>query len=138
MLSGDLLVGRFLGPNGRGRLISPLRLLLATPYLLFALAMPIGAAAALVAIASIGYGSTLLLQERLLAVTPPELSGHALGLQSSGMLTMQAVGAAVAGALARQLPIGVTMTVLAVASTVVTLVLTPALRAPVPARVAVS
>jgi predicted MFS family arabinose efflux permease len=138
MLSGDLLVGRFLGPNGRGRLISPLRLLLATPYLLFALAMPIGAAAALVAIASIGYGSTLLLQERLLAVTPPELSGHALGLQSSGMLTMQAVGAAVAGALARQLPIGVTMTVLAVASTVVTLVLTPALRVPVPARVAVS
>lgn len=129
MLGGDLLVGRLLAPNGRRRLISPLRLLLATPYLLFALAMPIGVAAALVVIASVGYGSTLVLQEQLLARTPHDLSGHALGLQSSGMLTMQAVGAAIAGALARELPTGATITVLAAASTLVTLSLTPGLGA---------
>jgi predicted MFS family arabinose efflux permease len=129
MLCGDLLVGRFLRPDARRRMISPLRLLLATPYLLFAVAMPIGAAAVLVGIASIGYGSTLLLQEQLLARTPHELSGHALGLQSSGMLTMQAVGAAMAGALANHLPTGAVMTCLAVASTLVTLSLTAGLRA---------
>lgn len=137
MLSGDLLVGRFLAPDRRRRLIEPLRLLLAAPYLLFALTMPIGVATALIVIASVGYGSTLLLQEQLVAATPPELSGHALGLQSSGMLTMQAVGAAVAGAVAGALPIGTTMLCLAVASTLVTLSLTPGLRAPL-AREAVA
>jgi predicted MFS family arabinose efflux permease len=131
MLGGDLLVGRFLTPARRRRLIEPLRLLLAGPYLLFGFALPVWVAAALVVLASVGYASTLLLQEQLLAVTPPELSGHALGLSSSGMLTMQAVGAVLAGALATQLPPGATMACLAVASTLVTLVLTPGLRAPV-------
>lgn len=136
MLGGDLLVGRFLTPDRRRRLIEPLRLLLAGPYLLFGLALPVWVAAALVVLASVGYASTLLLQEQLLAVTPPELSGHALGLSSSGMLTMQAVGAVLAGALATQLPPGTTMACLAVASTLVTLLLTPGLRAPVRVHVA--
>lgn len=130
MLSGDLLVARFLTPRRRQRLIEPLRLLLAAPYLLFGLALPIGVAAGLVVIASVGYASTLLLQEQLLAVTPAELSGHALGLHSSGMLTMQAVGALLAGALASVLPPGATMACLAVASMFVTLALTPGLRTP--------
>ena len=33
----------------------------------------------------------LLLQQRLMTLTPDELSGHALGLHSSGMLAMQGV-----------------------------------------------
>ena len=52
-------------------------------------------------LASVGYSASLLLQERLMALTPDELSGHALGLHSSGMLTMQGVGAALAGAVAQ-------------------------------------
>ncbi|MFJ2779440.1 hypothetical protein [Kitasatospora sp. NPDC087315] len=35
-----------------------------------------------------------------MALTPNELSGQALGLHSSGMLTMQGVGAVVAGSVA--------------------------------------
>jgi MFS family permease len=130
MLGGDLVVGRFLAPARRQRLIEPLRLLLAAPYLLFGFGLPIGMAAAVVVIASVGYAATLLLQEQLLAVTPAELSGHALGLYSSGMLTMQAVGALLAGALASLLPPGATMACLAVASMLVTLALTPGLRTP--------
>lgn len=130
MLSGDVLVGRFLTPGRRQRLIEPLRILLAAPYLLFGFGLPIGVAAVLVVIAGVGYASTLLLQEQLLAVTPAELSGHALGLQSSGMLTMQAVGALLAGALAGVLPPGTTTACLAVASMLVTLALTPGLRTP--------
>ena len=128
MLAGDLFVGRFLTARRRQPLTEPLRLLLAAPYLLFLFALPVGLAATLVLIASIGYAATLLLQERLLAITPHELSGHALGLHSAGMLTMQAVGAALAGAVASHLPTGLTMACLAAASILVTLSLTPGLR----------
>ena len=61
-------------------------------------ALPIAVAA--VMLASIGYSASLLLQHRLMALTPDDLSGHALGLHSSGMLAMQGVGAAIAGVVA--------------------------------------
>jgi len=54
------------------------------------------------------YGSTLLLQEELLATVPRSLTGHALGLHSCGLLAMQAIGASVAGVLAGRLSPGVT------------------------------
>jgi hypothetical protein len=37
MLFGDLAAGRSLSPQGRRRYVTPLRFLLALPYLLFAL-----------------------------------------------------------------------------------------------------
>ena len=85
--------------------------------------------------ASVGYSASLLLQDRLLAVTPQDTHGHALGLHTSGMLTMQAVGAALGaalggalgGALAQWLPPADVMTLLAAASVLVTLALTPGL-----------
>ncbi|BBH66921.1 membrane protein [Actinoplanes sp. OR16] len=128
MLAGDVLAGRFLTPSWRDRLAPYLRLLLAVPYLVFALdpALPIAALA--VAVASIGYCSTLLLQERLVALVPPEAMGQALGLHTSGMLTMQAVGAALAGAIAQYTSPATGITVMAVASTAVTLSLAPALK----------
>jgi hypothetical protein len=70
-----------------------------------------------------------MLQQRLMALTPDELSGHALGLHSSGMLTMQGVGAALAGAIAQQTSPSVAMAVLAAVSVTVTLTLAPGLRA---------
>jgi len=84
-----------------------------------------------VAVASVGYSASLLLQDRLLAVTRQDTHGHALGLHTSGMLTMQAVGAALGGALggalAQWLPPADVMTLLAAASVLVTLALTPGL-----------
>ncbi len=123
MLAGDVLTGRFLPPRWRARLAAPLRLLLAAPYLVFAVrpAMPFAVAA--VALASIGFSASLLLQERLMALTPESLSGHALGLHTAGMLTMQGVGALVAGALAQLTSPATAMTVLAAASVAVTLCL---------------
>jgi predicted MFS family arabinose efflux permease len=130
MLAGDTLTGRFLPPRWRGRLAAPLRLLLAAPYLVFALrpALPIALTAA--ALASIGYSATLLLQQRLMALTPEELSGQALGLHSSGMLAMQGVGAALAGAVAQVTSPPAAMAVMAAASVTVTLALAPGLRPP--------
>ncbi|CAM5643305.1 Integral membrane protein OS=Streptomyces glaucescens OX=1907 GN=SGLAU_14805 PE=4 SV=1 [Streptomyces glaucescens] len=129
MFAGDVTVGRLLAPARRARLGVPLLLLLAGPYLLFCLRPPVPVAAALVLVASAGFGASLVQQERLVALTPGELSGHALGLHSAGMLTMQGVSAGLAGALAQLTSPGVAMTAMAAASVAVTGVLARGLRA---------
>lgn len=128
MLAGDTLTGRFIPPSWRRRLGAPLRLLLAVPFLIFALRPPLPLALAAVVVAAVGFAASLLLQEQLMALTPEELSGHALGLHSSGMLTMQGVGAALAGAVAQFTSPATAMTVMAAASVAVTLALAPGLR----------
>ena len=128
MLAGDTLTGRFIPPRWRERLSSPLRLLLAAPYLAFAWQPALPVAVAAVVLASAGYSASLLLQQRLMALTPDDLSGHALGLHSSGMLTMQGVGAAIAGAVAVETSPGTAMAVMAAASVAVTVILAPGLR----------
>ncbi|NUP48414.1 MAG: MFS transporter [Catenulispora sp.] len=135
MLLGDITAGRFLSARWRAALAAPLRLLLAAPYLVFVLEPSATVAAVAVMLASIGFAATLLLQENLMALTPEQLSGQALGLHSSGMLTMQGVAAVVAGLIAQWSSPGAAMTVMAVLSLAVTMVLAPGLR---PARLAAS
>ncbi|GHE40034.1 membrane protein [Streptosporangium violaceochromogenes] len=139
MLAGDTVTGRFIPRDRRGRFVTPLRLLLAVPYLLFALPLPLPVAATAVATASAGFGAGLLLQDRLVALVPDGTRGQALGLHSAGMLTMQAVSASVAGLIAQYVPPATTMALMACASLVVTVALTPGLRepaAPAPAEAA--
>ncbi|MEI7034492.1 MFS transporter [Streptomyces pratensis] len=131
MLAGDALVGRFVTARWRARLGSPLRLLLAAPYLLFALRPGLPLALAAVVLASVGFAASLLLQERLMALTPRELSGQALGLGASGMLAMQGVGAALGGGIAQLTSPATGMAALAGLSVAVTLALAPGLRGPV-------
>lgn len=133
MLVGDTLCGRFVAPRWRERLGPGLRLLLAAPYLVFVFRPPLPVAAVLVALASVGYAASLLLTERLMALTPADMAGQALGLQTSGMLAMQGVGAAIAGGIAQATSPATAMTIVAVASVAVTLVLAPGLRGTVPA-----
>jgi predicted MFS family arabinose efflux permease len=123
MFVGDVTTGRFIPPAVRGRLGIPFLLLLATPYLLFALRPGVAVAAGAVALASVGFGASLIQQERLMALTPDELSGHALGLHSSGMLTMQGVSAALAGTVAQLTSPATAMTVMAITSLVATLLI---------------
>ncbi|MGW7261930.1 MFS transporter [Streptomyces sp. NPDC054842] len=126
MLVGDVTVGRFLPPRVRARLGVPFLLLLAGPYLCFVLRPGTAVAAACVALASVGFGASLIQQERLMALTPDELSGHALGLHSSGMVTLQGVSAALAGTVAQLTSAATGMTVMAAASAAVTLALSAA------------
>jgi predicted MFS family arabinose efflux permease len=123
MLAGDVLVGRLVPPRLRPRLGFPLLLLLALPYVPFLLHPPLPLAAVAVTVASAGFGASLVQQERLVALTPDELTGHALGLHSAGMLTMQGVAAALAGSVAQLTSPARAMTVLAVVSAGVTLAL---------------
>jgi MFS family permease len=128
MLAGDTLAGRFVSARWRDRLAPWLRLLLAAPYLLFLTHPVLQVAIAVCALASVGYSATLMLQQRLIALTPDELSGHALGLHSSGMLAMQGAGAALAGSIAQRTSPATAMAILAAVSVTVTLALAPGLR----------
>ncbi|MFY4719061.1 MFS transporter [Streptomyces sp. LaBMicrA B280] len=126
MFAGDVTVGRLLPPGVRHRLATPLLLLLAVPYLAFAAHPPLPLAALCVTLASVGFGASLVQQERLMDLTPGELAGQALGLHSSGMLTMQGVSAAAAGAVAQLTTPATGMALMAAGSAAVTLVLAAA------------
>ncbi|GAA5035999.1 MFS transporter [Terrabacter aeriphilus] len=133
MLLGDVVVGRFLPVAVRDRLIGPLRLLLAVPYLAFFLVPSLPCAAALAFVASIGYSASLPLQERLVTHTEARARGQVFGLQGTGLMVGQALGALVGGTVASVLGTGPVaaaraMGVMAVASVVVSLALTPGLR----------
>jgi hypothetical protein len=119
MLFGDLIVGRWVRSAQRVRLTNWLHLLLAVPYLGFVLHPPVWLIA-----------GTLGLQQRLVDEAPERLRAHALGLDSSGRMTMQAVAATVVGSVAQGLGVPVAMTIAAVASLIVTAFLWPALRSP--------
>ena len=133
MLLGDVVVGRFLRPAVRDRLIGPLRLLLAVPYLAFFLVPSLPYAASLAFVASVGYSASLPLQERLVSHTDGQARGQVFGLQGTGLMVGQALGALLGGAVAAALGVGPTaaahaMGAMAVASVVVSIALTPGLR----------
>jgi predicted MFS family arabinose efflux permease len=133
MLLGDVVVGRFVSSTVRDRLIEPLRLLLAVPYLAFAFVPDLPVAAALGFAASVGFSASLPLQERLVEHTEGEVRGHVFGLSGTGLMVGQAVGAVLGGLVAQLLGVGVSsaahaMAVMAALSLVATLVLTPGLR----------
>jgi predicted MFS family arabinose efflux permease len=132
MLLGDVVVGRWMPAPVRERWSSPLRALLAIPYLLFVLHPAIPVAAAAVFVASVGYAATLGLQQRLVDRVPATLTGQAIGLEGSGRMTFQAIGASVIGSVAEFTGPATAMTVAGVASLLATLSLWIPLRVPWP------
>lgn len=123
MFVGDVTVGRLVPPAWRPRLAVPLRLLLAAPYLFFVLRPGVALSAVAAAVAAVGFAASLVLQERLMSLTPDHLAGQALGLHFVGMSTLQGVGAALAGTLAQLTSPATAMTMLAAGSLTVTLTL---------------
>jgi predicted MFS family arabinose efflux permease len=128
MLLGDVAVGRFVAPHGRDRLIEPLRLLLALPYLGFIFSPSLPTAVGLAFVAAVGYSASLPLQERLVSTTPASTRGQAFGMYSTGLLVGQALGAAIGGALAVGLGSAHTIGAMAAASVCVTIALRPGLK----------
>ncbi|MFD9246348.1 MFS transporter [Streptomyces sp. NPDC059556] len=120
MLAGDTAVGRFLPARLRGPIRFPLQALLAAPFPVFVLDPALPLALLAVTVSASGYAASLLHQERLMTLVPEELSGHALGLHTSGMLALQGVSAALAGALAQYTSPRTGMVLLALASLTVT------------------
>ncbi|MGY3682606.1 MFS transporter [Streptomyces sp. TE33382] len=120
MLLGDLTVGRLLTAEQRRRCAFALRLLLAVPYLLFAVHPPVLVATAAVFIASAGFAATLPLQEQLLELTPDPVRGQVQGVESAGRMTWQSIGAAVVGGIAQHFTAGTAITSVAAISVAIT------------------
>ncbi|MEV3979545.1 MFS transporter [Nonomuraea sp. NPDC049758] len=99
MAVGEFTVGRFAAPPLRERLSAPLAVLLGVPWLGFALGPGVGWAAVLAACAAAGLSYQLGLQRRFADAVPEEGRGQAFGLQSAGLMTGQAAGAALVGVL---------------------------------------
>ncbi|WP_217238461.1 MFS transporter [Streptomyces sp. AC555_RSS877] len=123
MFVGDMAVGRLVPPAVRTRLATPLRLLLAAPYLFFVLRPGVALSAVAVTVASVGFAASLVLQERLMSLTPDDLAGQALGLHATGMAALQGVGAVLAGTAAQLTSPATAMTLMATGSVTVTLTL---------------
>jgi predicted MFS family arabinose efflux permease len=101
---GDFVVGRFVSPEGRERLVFPLMLLLGAPLLGFAAQPGVAASAVLAAAGCACFAYNLGLQRPFVDAVPPERLGQAYGLQGAGVMTTQALGAAFAGGLAELVP----------------------------------
>jgi predicted MFS family arabinose efflux permease len=121
-------VGRWVSADRRARQVNAMHALLAVPYLIFFLSPNVWVGAVAVAVASFGYSGTLGLQQRLVDAVPEERRGQALGLDNSGRMTFQAVGASVVGTVAEVTGAPTAMTLAAVGSLAVTALLWPALR----------
>jgi predicted MFS family arabinose efflux permease len=133
MLTGDIAVGRFVPERIRDHLVEPLRFLLAVPYVAFLIHPALPLAVPLGFVASAGYAAALPLQERLIEHTEPHVRGQLLGLNSTGMMAMQGVGALLAGSVAEILggkaaAAATAIGLMGCASVVVTLSLIPGLR----------
>ncbi|MDH6130330.1 MFS transporter [Kitasatospora sp. GP82] len=125
MLLGDLTVGRLLTADQRRRYAFALRLLLAAPYLLFAIHPPLAVVTAAVFVAGAGFAATLPLQEQLLALTPDPVRGQVQGVESAGRMTWQGIGAAIAGGIAQHLGPGTAITAIAAVSVAITVASRP-------------
>ncbi|MFC7491243.1 MULTISPECIES: MFS transporter [unclassified Knoellia] len=132
MLSGDVVIGRFLSEELRDRLIVPLRVVLALPFLVFPLSLPMPVVVVLVTVSALAYPASLPMQERLVWHTRQDVRGQAFGLSSTGLMAGQGVGAVLAGGTAQLLEgpraAGWAMAVMAVLSLLITAALAPALR----------
>ncbi|MGW1342460.1 hypothetical protein ACWCOV_15540 [Kribbella sp. NPDC002412] len=124
MMTGDLVVGRFLSRSGRRTAGRWLRILLAVPFLGFAFDLHIAVLAGLVALGSSGYAASLSQQEVLVDLTPTDLRGQVLGLESALRMTTFGVVAILAGAFADLTSPAPAITAFAAASLLVSLVLT--------------
>jgi predicted MFS family arabinose efflux permease len=124
MLIGDIVMGRFIPEALRDRLILPLRVLLAVPFLAFPLSLPVPVAATLVGLSSFGFAASLPLQERLVRHTREDVRGQAFGLSGTGLMVGQALGALLAGGIAQLFgtarSVGWAMAMMAVLSLLVT------------------
>lgn len=109
MLTGDLVVGRFVAPLWRERLVVPLVALLGAPLLAFAAHAPALLCGAALLASGAGFAYGLGLQRALLAALPEQGQGQAFALLGSGNMTVQGVGPALFGVLAAQIGTGRSM-----------------------------
>ncbi|GIH14101.1 MFS transporter [Rugosimonospora africana] len=122
MLVGDLVVGRFVAPGTRERLVVPLVVVLGLPLVAFAADPPLVLVATLLVLAGTGFAYALGLQRRFLDALPSSSRGQAFGLLSAGLMTMQGAGPVLFGFVAQLASTGVAIGLAGAATVVVALI----------------
>jgi hypothetical protein len=97
-VAGEVVVAR-LAPHTRRRLVVPLALATQLPGVLFLATPPLPVAAALLVVSGAGFACNQGLDPMLSAAVDESRRGRLFTIQSSGLMTVQGVAIAVAGAL---------------------------------------
>ncbi|MFF4494598.1 MFS transporter [Streptomyces sp. NPDC001546] len=128
-IAGELWAGSALTPRTRARITAPLAAVSLLPYLAYALRPgPVVVAAALV-LAGLAHAHALGIDRMYVDTVPGALRGRAMTLLSTGVMTFQGVGMALAGAAAELFPAHAVVAGSALLGTLVVLLLLAELRA---------
>lgn len=109
MIVGDVVVGRFMQPALRERLVPHLVALMGLPLVIFAFHPNLVVAMVAVFASGFGCASTLGMQRRFVDAVPPAYRGQAFSLLGTGMMTVQGLGAMLGGVASELMGIGNTM-----------------------------
>ncbi|WP_328620265.1 MFS transporter [Streptomyces sp. NBC_00354] len=127
-IAGELWAGSALGPRARSRLVAPLAAAGLLPLLVYAVRPGVVTVLAALLLAGLAHAYTLGLDQWYVDAVPDELRGRAMTLLSTGLMTLQGVGMALAGLAAELLPVHVVVAGAAVLGTAVVLLLLAELR----------
>lgn len=121
--------GSALGPAARSRLVVPLAAVSLLPLLAYALRPAAAPLAAVLLLAGLAHAYTIGLDRWWVDAVPEELRGRAMTLLSTGLMTLQGAGMALAGLAAELVPVHLVVVGAAVLGTLCVLVLLGELRA---------
>ncbi|MFF8260588.1 MFS transporter [Streptomyces virginiae] len=130
-IAGELWAGSALSARTRSRIVAPLAAAGLLPFLLYAGRPGVPLALLALLLAGLAHAHTLGLDQWYVEAVPDELRGRAMTLLSTGLMTLQGVGMALAGLAAEFFPVHVVVTGSGVLGTAVVLALLAELRSAV-------
>lgn len=108
-VASELFAGSALSPATRSRIALPLACLTLLPLIGYATAPGLGGALPLLLLAGLGSAYTLGVDRWFVDAVPGELRGRAMTVHNAGLMTVQGVGAALAGAAAEVFGVAATV-----------------------------
>ncbi|MET9960902.1 MFS transporter [Streptomyces sp. NPDC006326] len=127
-IAGELWAGSRLGPRARSRLVAPLATVAMLPLLAFAVRPPVPVVLAALLLTGLAHAYGIGLDQWYVDAVPEALRGRAMTLLSTGLMTFQGAGMALAGLAAEFAPVHAVVTASAVLGTAVVVLLLAALR----------
>ncbi|KJY18531.1 MFS transporter [Streptomyces sp. NRRL S-104] len=130
-IAGELWAGSALSARTRSRIVAPLAAAGLLPFLLYSGRPGVPLVLLALLLAGLAHAHTLGLDQWYVEAVPDELRGRAMTLLSTGLMTLQGVGMALAGVAAEFFPVHVVVTGSGVLGTAVVLALLAELRSAV-------
>ncbi|MBT2395696.1 MFS transporter [Streptomyces sp. ISL-100] len=127
-IAGEVWAGSALGPRTRERIVVPVAAVCLLPLALYAVRPGVPLAVLALVLTGLASAYTLGLDQWFVKAVPEELRGRAMTVMTAGMMTVQGVGMAVAGAAAEFFPVHQVVAGFAVVGTASVLVLLAEIR----------